>query len=117
MPSAAQHKYIGARLVYTDLAHCKGLEHPGLRDLIQLTHDLLHKKGHILHAADCDIDMLHVACLGWRSSQRLCLIGPQHTVTQLRSKFKGLRRPQHGGSSENVLLVRRSFVVTSAQQQ
>lgn len=65
---------------------------------------------------DCASDMRLVRCLGWRSSQRLFLIGPQHTATQLRIKFKGLRRPQHGGSSEKVLLVNKSFVVTSAGQ-
>ena len=43
-------------------------------------------------------------------------MGPQHTAAQLRIKFTGLRRPKQGGFSENVLLVNRSFVVTSAGQ-
>ena len=50
------------------------------------------------------------------SAQRLCLMGAQQTATQLRMRFIGERRPQHGGSSENVLLVSKSFVVTSAYQ-
>ena len=49
-----------------------------------------------------------------RSTQCLYLIGPQQTATQLRISFMGLRRPKQGGSSENVLLVSKSFVVTSA---
>ena len=52
-----------------------------------------------------------------RSTQCLYLMGPQHTATQLRINFIGLRRPKQGGSSEKVLLVNRSLVVTSASQQ
>ena len=55
--------------------------------------------------------MPHSVCF---SAQRLFLIGPQHTTAQLRTRFMGLRRPQQGGSSVNVLLVSKSLVVTSA---
>lgn len=71
--------------------------------------------GHALNAADSDA-MLLAPCFVCCSNQRLYLMGPQHTVTQLRIRFMGLRRPQHGGSSEKVLLVSKSFVVTSARQ-